>query len=158
MSRPQCCRRVGHEPPCAVFKPAGVAARLLEEIVLTLDEFEALRLADLNGLYQEQAAASMNVSRQTFGRIIDGARRKTAEALIQGKALRIEGGKVELEGVRQFRCQDCRHAWELSFDGSCPAGCPSCGSVNFRRENCGGRDGEGRQVRKRCCHRGSEFR
>ena len=158
MSRPQCCRRIGKEPPCAVFKPAGIPARLLEEIVLTLDEFEALRLADLNGLYHEQAAASMNVSRQTFGRIIDTARRKTAEALILGKALRIEGGKVEMSEMRHFKCEDCQHTWELPFGGGCPEGCPSCGSANFRRENCGGRDGGEGQVRKRCCHRGGQSR
>jgi predicted DNA-binding protein (UPF0251 family) len=146
-----------------VFKPSGIPARFLEEIVLTLDEFEALRLADLNGLYHEQAAASMNVSRPTFGRIIDTARRKTAEALILGKALRIEGGKVEMEGMRQFKCQDCLHTWELPFGGGCPERCPSCGSANFRRENCGGQDGGGQSggeglVRKRCCHRGGQSR
>ncbi len=155
MSRPQCCRRISQEPPCAVFKPTSIPARFLEEIVLTLDEFEALRLADLNGLYHEQAAASMNVSRQTFGRIIDTARRKTAEALILGKALRIEGGKVEMAGMRQFKCQDCLHTWELPFGGGCPEGCPNCGGANFRRENCGGRDGGEGQIRKRCCHRGA---
>ena len=147
MSRPQCCRRIGQEPPCTVFKPAGIPARFLEEIVLALDEFEALRLADLNGLYHEQAAASMNVSRQTFGRIIDSARRKTAQALILGKVLRIEGGKVEMNEMRQFKCHDCQHTWELPFGGGRPEGCPSCKSTDFCRENGGSQGG------KRCCHR-----
>jgi len=62
----------------------------LEQIGLGLDELEALRLADLEGLYQEEAAAQMNVSRQTFGRIINEARRKVAEAIINGKVLVIE--------------------------------------------------------------------
>ncbi len=66
--------------------------------MLTLDEFEALRLSDLDGLYQEQAAAKMNVSRATFSRIVDEARRKTADALVHGKALRIEGGPVRSVG------------------------------------------------------------
>ena len=66
---------------------------MLEEVVLTIDEFEAVRLADLEGLYQEQAAEKMNVSRQTFGRIIESARKKVAEALVQGKALKIGGGE-----------------------------------------------------------------
>jgi predicted DNA-binding protein (UPF0251 family) len=74
--------------------------RDLEEVVMTLDEFEALRLADLNGLYQEQAAAQMAVSRPTFSRIVDAARRKVADALVHGKALRIEGGPVRTEARR----------------------------------------------------------
>jgi predicted DNA-binding protein (UPF0251 family) len=80
--------------------------RDLDEVVMSLDEFEAMRLADLEGLYQEQAAARMNVSRPTFGRIIDSARRKVAEALVHGKALRIEGGPVQLEGRPGCRVSD----------------------------------------------------
>jgi len=72
---------------------------------MSLDEFEALRLADLEGLYQEQAALRMNVSRPTFGRIIDSAHRKVAEVLVHGKALRIEGGPVHLSGRREGRDQ-----------------------------------------------------
>jgi len=67
---------------------------LLKEVNLTLDELEALRLADFDGLYQEEAAAKMNVSRQTFGNIIKSAHKKIAGALLQGKALKIEGGFV----------------------------------------------------------------
>jgi predicted DNA-binding protein (UPF0251 family) len=89
-----------------VFKPAGVPLRELEEVVVTLDEFEALRLADLNGLYQEQAAEQMDVSRPTFSRVIDSAHRKLADALVHGKALRIEGGPVELVRLERRRC--CR--------------------------------------------------
>jgi predicted DNA-binding protein (UPF0251 family) len=66
----------------------------VEVVAITLDEFEALRLADLEGLYQEQAAAQMGVSRPTFSRIVDAARRKVADALVHGKVLRIEGGAV----------------------------------------------------------------
>lgn len=62
----------------------------LEEVVLAADELEAVRLADLGGLYQEEAAARMGVSRQTFGNIINRAHRKIAEALVRSKALRIE--------------------------------------------------------------------
>ena len=63
--------------------------RELEEVVINEDEMEALRLADLEGLYHEEAAERMEVSRQTFGRIISAARKKTAEALLMGKAIRI---------------------------------------------------------------------
>jgi predicted DNA-binding protein (UPF0251 family)/predicted Fe-Mo cluster-binding NifX family protein len=85
-------RRVAALPAISVFKPAGVPIRELEELSLTLDEFEALRLADHEGLYQEAAALRMGVSRQTFGRIVEAARGKVADALVNGKALRIEGG------------------------------------------------------------------
>ena len=70
--------------------------RMLQQVALTVDELEALRLADLEGLYQEQAAQQMNVSRQTFGRIVEAARKKVADALVNGKALSIEGGPIEV--------------------------------------------------------------
>ena len=97
MPRPLHCRRVTRLPPCAYFKPQGVTLRKLEEVVLTTDELESIRLADLEGLYQEDAAAQMNVSRPTFARIIESARRKVGEALVHGKALRIEGGHFEMK-------------------------------------------------------------
>lgn len=109
MPRPQCCRRIEQAPRCTVFKPAGIPACDLERVTLTLDEFEALRLTDLEGLYQEQAAERMNVSRQTLGRVLYVAHRKVAEALVGGKALHIEGGEVEMEESRRFRCAKCRH-------------------------------------------------
>jgi uncharacterized protein len=80
--------------------------RQIEEVVMALDEFEAMRLADLDGLYQEQAAEQMKVSRPTFSRIIDAAHRKMADALVHGKALRIEGGPVEMEGRRCCKLHD----------------------------------------------------
>jgi predicted DNA-binding protein (UPF0251 family) len=89
-----------------VFHPAGIPSRVLDEIVLTLDEFEAIRLADLEGLYQEQAAERMIVSRPTFGRILAAAHRKVAEALVHGKTLKIEGGTIRMERPRSLRC-DC---------------------------------------------------
>ncbi len=95
MPRPQHCRRIGGMPPCRVYKPQGVPRSMLEQVVLTEDEWEAIRLADKEGLYQEQAAEQMNVSRQTFGRILESAHRKIADALISGKALLIQGGRVE---------------------------------------------------------------
>ena len=67
----------------------------LEEVNLTLDELEAIRLADLTELYQEDAAKKMNISRQTFGNIINSAHKKIADALLNAKALKIEGGTVE---------------------------------------------------------------
>jgi len=89
-------RRIGFRPCANFFKPAGIPIRKLDVVTLTLDEVEALRLADLNRLYQEQAAEQMKISRPTFARIVAAARKKVADALIHGKALRLEGGPVRL--------------------------------------------------------------
>lgn len=83
-------------PHVAYYKPRGVPLSALQCVELAVDELEALRLADLEGLYQEEAAQRMNVSRQTFGRIIEAAHKKVADALVHGKALSIEGGPVEV--------------------------------------------------------------
>jgi uncharacterized protein len=69
----------------------------LEEVCLNLDEVEAMRLADIKGLYQEEAAKQMNISRQTFGNIINSAHKKAADAILNGKALQIKGGTVEVK-------------------------------------------------------------
>ena len=94
MPRPPCPRRVGFTPGAVFYKPAGVPLCDLEVVTLPLDEFEALRLADLEGLYQEEAAGRMKVSRPTFARLVEAGRRKVADALAHGKAIRIEGGPV----------------------------------------------------------------
>jgi len=96
MPRPRHCRRVAQLPQSAYYKPRGVPLSVLEHVNLTVDELEAIRLADLEGLYQEDAAKRMNVSRQTFGRILESAHKKIADALVNGKALSIEGGPIEL--------------------------------------------------------------
>jgi predicted DNA-binding protein (UPF0251 family) len=133
MARPKNCRRVGFLPDAKYFKPRGIPLSVLEEVVLTVDECEAIRLADFEGLYQEQAAGKMAVSRQTFGRIIDSAHKKVAEALVKGKALKIEGGEFDMLETRKFRCSDCQHAWELPYGTGRPSDCPSCKSSNIHR-------------------------
>jgi predicted DNA-binding protein (UPF0251 family) len=133
MPRPKRCRRVSLVPNCRLFKPAGVPAGSLSEVTLTVDEFEALRLADHEGLYQEKAAERMGVSRQTFGRIVESARKKVAQVLVEGLVLRIEGGNVEMADMRTFQCADCEHVWEVPFGTGRPAGCPSCQSKSFQR-------------------------
>ncbi|MEN6577323.1 MAG: DUF134 domain-containing protein [Phycisphaerales bacterium] len=95
--RPCCLRHIGFTPNAGLFRPAGIPVCALEQVMLTLDEVEALRLADLNGLYQEQAAEQMKISRPTFSRIVEQARRKVADALIHGKALRLEGGVIRMK-------------------------------------------------------------
>lgn len=96
MPRPPIERRIGHCAPVTYFKPQGIPLRLLEAVELAADELEALRLADFEGLYQEQAAEQMGVSRQTFGLIIARAHKKVAEALTQGKAIRVEGAEITM--------------------------------------------------------------
>jgi uncharacterized protein len=89
MARPVKTRRIACVPAASYFKPVGIPMRELEELVLGMDELEALRLTDLDGLYQAAAAAKMGVSRQTIGNILNSAHRKLADALLNGKALRI---------------------------------------------------------------------
>mgnify|MGYP000154897960 CR=1 FL=1 len=91
MARPMKCRKVECAISAAYFKPQGIPMRDLEEVALELDEIEAIRLADLEELYQVDAAAKMGVSRQTFGNIIARAHKKVALAIMHGKALRISG-------------------------------------------------------------------
>ena len=133
MARPFCCRRVAGEPESNYFKPRGVPLLSLDEVTMTVDEFEAIRLADLEGLYQEQAAERMGISRATFGRIIESAHRKVAGALVGGKALKIEGGEVAMLGQRLFRCNACQHTWSVAYGTVRPAECPQCKSSNICR-------------------------
>ncbi|MBK1700609.1 DUF134 domain-containing protein [Thiococcus pfennigii] len=98
MPRPPLPRRIGQRPQATYYKPAGVPLHRLQEVVLALDELEALRLVDLEGLYQEAAAERMQISRPTLSRILAGARQKVAGALVLGQALRVEGGAVRDDG------------------------------------------------------------
>ena len=97
MSRPKKERCIRCQPNALYFKPRGIPLIQLEEVGLSLDELESIRLADYEGLYHEQAAEKMKISRPTFGRILGEARRKLAEVLVEGKALRIET-KIENGG------------------------------------------------------------
>lgn len=96
MPRPCKCRRIHSNPQVDYFKPCGVPILQLEEVILTVDEFEAVRLADLQELYQEDAAKKMNISRQTFGNIIQSAHSKIADAIVNVKALKIDGGNIKM--------------------------------------------------------------
>lgn len=98
MPRPSKCRVVGAAPATTFFKPRGVPMQELTEVYLGMDGFEALRLVDIEGLKHEDAAGRMGVSRQTFGRILAGARRTVTEALFYGMALRLDGGNIQMKG------------------------------------------------------------
>lgn len=95
MARPVKNRRIDCVPAARYFKPVGIPLRELEEVVLGLDELEAMRLTDLDGLYQADAAVKMGVSRQTIGNILNSAHSKLANALLNGKALRIGPHEVD---------------------------------------------------------------
>lgn len=94
MARPKRLRRIGFQPEITYFKPRGVTTPFLEEVSLEEDELEALRLADFQEIEQVEAAKKMKISQSTFQRILTGAHKKIAEALIIGKAIKVEGGEV----------------------------------------------------------------
>lgn len=98
MGRPRCRRRIESEPAVSYFKPQGIPLWQLDELRLPLEGLEALRLKDVERLQGAEAALRMGVSRATFERVLAGARRTVAEALIEGKALRVEGGDYEVAG------------------------------------------------------------
>ena len=131
MPRPTKCRRVDFIPGVTYFKPAGIPLRVLEEVSLTVEGAEAIRLKDLEGLEQEQGAEKMNISRQTFQRILASARKKAVDALLNGKAIRIEGGNYEILH-RRFRCHS-GHEWEIdtSTDAT-PVLCPTCNTTDIQ--------------------------
>ncbi len=84
------------EPGFTYFKPAGVGVADLEETVLTVDEYEAVRLKDFEGMEQSKAAAKMGISQPTFHRLLLCARKKISEAIVNGKAIKIQGGDYKM--------------------------------------------------------------
>ena len=133
----------------------------LEEVRLGLDELEAVRMADLEGLYQEEAAEKMGVSRQTFGNIVESARKKIADALVNSKALVMEGGRITV-AAREFMCRACANAWTVPFGEHRPDACPKCQSPDIQRADSPAADlhepgpGECGRKRRRCGRHGNE--
>ncbi len=127
VGRPVKWRRVALLPRVFYFRPAAVPLHMLEEICLSVEEVEALRLKDLEGLEQEECAKEMNISRQTFQRVLGSARQKIADALVKGKAIKVGGGDFEM-ALRRFRCND-GHEWDVPFEvmvKAPPRLCPTC--------------------------------
>lgn len=119
-------------PEATYFKPAGIPLRVLDEVRLSVEEAEAIRLKDLEGLEQEQGAETMNISRPTFQRVLASARQKIADALLNSKAIRIEGGNFEI-APRRFRCVN-GHEWDVPFEvmvGAPPQVCPTCSTLSI---------------------------
>ncbi len=134
MARPPKERQVEQLPPATHYKPVGIPLRTLNEITLTIEEMEAIRLADIEQLDQESAAERMDVSRPTFHRMVNKAHQKIASALWQGYALRVDGGNFRIThhhqtSLRHFTCQSCGHKWTLPHGTGqrCQAlKCPAC--------------------------------
>lgn len=135
MSRPKKKRNIVCDPDVSYFKPRGVPLRDLEEVGLTVDEYEAIRLADLFGLSHEEAGKRMGVSRATFGRIIQNARRMVADALVNGMAIRIEGGDYMAADRKaaSFMCDECGSTWKDLPDTGSVLKCPRCSQDTARQ-------------------------
>ena len=150
MARPTKWRRVAFIPEVAYFKPAGIPLGMLEEVGLTVEEVEAIRLKDLEDLGQEECAQRMRISRPTFHRVLGSARRKLADALISGKAIRIEGGNFALSN-QPFRCRSDGHEWQVPFEAVAsgqPLACPRCDSPGVAPVLPGGSAPRGRGWRR----------
>jgi uncharacterized protein len=117
--RPPCPRRLGALPPCTAFVPSKPPAQAGAPVTLHADGWEALRLSDHKGLDHERAAKTMGVSRQTYGRILDQARRTVSQALIEGRRL-----CIGLPDGTQRHCPQCQHHWQAGT--TCERSCPAC--------------------------------
>ena len=127
MARPRKCRNIGFQPCCSRFSPDNQNPDCNTEIMITLDELEAIRLADLEQLYQEVAAEKMEVSRQTFGLIIQSAHKKIADALINGRQLIFEN--VELQKAQPVSCS------KLQNKSNCCEQCRRCHTFSDESRN-----------------------
>ena len=134
MVRPKKYRYVGKEPIIDYFKPRGIPIKDLQEINLTKEEYESVRLKEIENYDQKKCAELMNVSQPTYSRILDSARKKIADAIINGKALKIEGGVFKLV-KRNFNCFKCTYDWEIKFGIGRPQICPKCKSSQIHRVN-----------------------
>ncbi|MEA2020638.1 MAG: DUF134 domain-containing protein [Patescibacteria group bacterium] len=133
MPRPKKVRKIRFNPDVTYFKPRGVPLSELEEVDLSLEELEALRLADLKRTNQTEAAEQMGISQSTLHRVLAEGRRKIAEALVEGKAISVKGGDYKMVTLRQGSGRGGRGGGRGRMGGPYAAGpggtceCPSCG-------------------------------
>jgi len=156
MSRRRCCGLIDDIIICQTFIPQGQSR--WPEVLVQLEELEAIRLKDKVGLDQVECAMSMGISRATFQRILGAARSKIATALVEGRPIIISGGNYLVKN-RVFECLECGHVWEAE---PCAAGgkhgyeiaCAKCGTLKKRRldngtkHTCSGSQHEGQSG---CC-------
>jgi len=129
MPRPKKIRYITNQPGTTALVPGDGVNADIEPIVLGWGEYEAIRLVDYEGLYQDAAGEMLGVSRQTVGRILTEGRRKLIGALVEGRTLEIEGGDAEM--MVHYICSDCANEW-LMFQGTKPSKhCPACGGQNI---------------------------
>jgi predicted DNA-binding protein (UPF0251 family) len=130
--RPRCPRRIEAEPAISYYKPQGVPLKELEVVLLSFEELEAIRLAALEGLDQEEAANRMGVSRRALWEDLQNARRKVANALVNGKAIEIKGGSYIVKAQRRYYCPECQREWTVLPHEDRPVRCKGCGSDNIQ--------------------------
>lgn len=125
MARPKLCRRLSSPPPVKGFLPYGWGAKEGNPVELALEEYEALKICDYEGLGQEEGARRMGVSRPTYTRVYEEARRKVAVAFVEGRPLVIQGGKVRYESA-WYHCHRCMSNFSSPEES---VSCPQCGSL-----------------------------
>jgi len=145
MPRPQKNRLIKEPPVFTEFKAVGVPGRVMDKVILSLDEYEALRLSDFEGMSQEEAADEMEISRPTFTRLIETSRKKICEMLVNGKMLVIDGGNIHFR-QNLIKCRNCGHMFNINIEDDIKR-CPSCGSGELM--NLAGGFGHGRCCGKR---------
>jgi len=129
MPRPE-NNRIVHVPPLFTeFKPLGISNKSLENLIVSLDEFEAIRLVDFIGLCHQEAADEMEISRSTFSRLIERARRKLADFIVQGKAITIGGGSIHFKN-NIIKCERCGNMFIVKIDKDVSE-CPKCHSTHL---------------------------
>ena len=144
MARPVKWRKIENIPTVPYFVPSEKDIDEIPGNVLKLEELEAVRLKDLEGLEQEECAQKMQVSRPTFQRILISAREKITDSLVNGKTLKIEGGNFT-RNICPVKCADCGKEWSESFEKleiikNGEYTCPSCGSSHVGCiKKCGGK-------------------
>lgn len=131
MPRPKKCRLVKREPGVTFFKPQGIPLRVLEHAVITVDELEALRLSDFLGMSHEETAQQLKVSRPTVTRMLARAHQTLADALVNGKAIRIEGGDYVLEGY-ECLCPKCGAQWSAPASTDQNQVCGKCSDMEIK--------------------------
>ncbi len=156
MARPTKWRKIENMPTIPFFVPSKTDIAEVAENILKLEELEAIRLKDLEGLEQGECAEKMEVSRPTFQRILLSAREKIADSLINGKTIHVEGGNFTLN-ICPVKCISCGREWSESYENMeiIKRGdftCPDCGATNiicnqncigkFCRKRCRGHNGE----------------
>lgn len=154
MARPTKWRKIENVPTIPYFVPSEKDIDEVPKNVLLVEELEAIRLKDLEGLEQEECAEKMQVSRPTFQRILLSAREKVADSLINGKVINIDGGNYTLN-ICPVKCMDCGNEWMESYENletikNGEYTCPNCGSVKVKcGQNC-----KGKFCRKNCWRHG----